>query len=181
MWNTDKWTEVWAPSVSHGCNIIIIIRKWFYLSIGRLDSTCISEDLGALLGLHLAMTSLAVQSSLVHKNCGRLQLLTAGAAFETPLVVSSASWDNIDDIEHLLEPSLYNWCFYLQEIPQHHRHVSHTWGKPPVPDPPSSWESPAPADTCHLGVPGPTDISWLLISFRSPCLHLLGNIPTFLE
>ena len=161
MWNTDKWIEVkyrnmwWVTGLQSDARTRLLekhnIKKYqrnidlivlFHLSISWFNGTGVSEDLGTLLGLHLGVTSLAVESILAHQHCRGLQLLCAGATFEAPFMVPLTTfiWDWIKRILYTFSRTPCK--SYLLEIPQHHRHVSHTWDTPPVPEPPSSCECP---------------------------------------
>ena len=76
-----------------------------HLPILRLDDARVREYLGALLGLHLPDTGLAVEAVLVTEDAGGLQFLGTRAALEAPLVISPAAcWEALGVIDGLVAP-----------------------------------------------------------------------------
>ena len=76
-----------------------------HLPILRLDDARVREYLGALLGLHLPDTGLAVEAVLVTEDACRLQFLGTRAALEAPLVISPAAcWEALGVIDGLVAP-----------------------------------------------------------------------------
>ena len=109
-----------------------------YLSISRFEDTCVSVDLGTILGTQFRVTSSTVEVRLVHQDWGRIQLLGASGALETSFVESfPSSWESLGIIDVFVTLGTF--------LPLQILYIS--WHPAPAPD---SWLVQVPLTPCIL-------------------------------
>lgn len=136
-----------------------------YLSISRFEDTCVSVDLGTILGTQFRVTSSTVEVRLVHQDWGRIQLLGASGALETSFVESfPSSWESLGIIDVFVTLGTF--------LPLQILYIS--WHPAPAPD---SWLVQVPLTPC-IPTPGLLS-SWIPAKINNSQIHWnVLSIPT---